>query len=262
MNVRSVTLLVGILLFVPQAGARPQKTASKPDDAEDSSNKYVKVAANFAFGMLDIYTGLVNKGNKVWDDLGHTQAVSVLDRVAHEAGEQAKGNDLLLDDMKASVKNETTKKLEVGERVDRLKTSLAHLGRELDRFSVEVDKAAHPIGEEARERFAVAGNGKARELDAITKSWREGHFDEAMEHLKKAQAYLDVMRQLVTCLQDSVRDKKPACDPKKIPMPDEQNDKLAVNFGYFNSFTIKAIAAMSMVKNVAIFVHVMDAPSL
>lgn len=162
------------------------------------------------------------RGNEVWDSLATTQAKSVLDDIAHDAADQAKGNDRLLFDMNKSLKDKTTYSLNASFRVAALQNSLVVLGRRLDRFSVEVDKAAHPIGEQARIKFAVAAAGKGAELDAIVNSWRAGRFDEAMEHLKKAQEYLDVMRKLVACLQDSVVGKKPACDPNQFSMPDDE----------------------------------------
>jgi hypothetical protein len=110
----------------------------------------------------------------------------------------------------------------VSGRVAALHYSLELIGDRLERFSVEVDKAAHPIGEQARVKFQVAQLGKSAELDAIVKSWRAGNYDEAMEHLRKAQRYLDVMRKIVACLQDSVKNKKPACDPNEFQMPDDK----------------------------------------
>ena len=225
MNIRTVAFLIAISLFVPRLDAQEQKSSptnepGKESKDEDPANKYAKTVANFALGMIEIYANLVKKGNEVWIGLAETQATSVLDKIAHDAAEQAEGNDRLLAQMQQSVEKGKTKDLPVRKAVSDLQSSLRKLGRELDRFSYEVDKAAHPIGEDARVRFAEAGNGKAIELDAIVESWEAGRFDEAIEHMKKAQEYLNVMRKLVTCLQDSVKDKKAACDPKQFPMPE------------------------------------------
>jgi hypothetical protein len=224
MSIRSVALLVAFSLLVPQVGAQPHGQKNKDDDSQRS---YGQTVANFASGILQMYSSLVAKGNDVWDSLATTQAKSVLDGIAHDAADQARNNDRLLLDMKESIRKETTKDLAVSFRVAQLQNSLGVLGEKLDRFSVEVDKAAHPIGEQARVKFAVAQAGKGAELDAIVRSWQAGRFDEAMEHLKKAQEYLDVMRKLVTCLQDSVKDKKPACDPNQFPMPEDNKKQAA-----------------------------------
>jgi len=223
MSMRSVALLIGISLFVPQAGARPQEH----ENTEKKPESYGKDVANFATGMLEIYTGLVAKGYEVWDRLGNMQAASVLDDVATAAGDQAIANETLLSRMKESVKNNTTRDLFVSVEVAALHRSLERLGEKLNRFSFEVDKAAPKVGEEARVRFTVAYNGKTAELDAIVRNWEAGRFDEAMEHLKKAQKYMDVMREIIKCLQDSVKAKKPACDPKQFPMPGDETKRAA-----------------------------------
>jgi hypothetical protein len=219
MTIRSVAPLILISLCVPQVVAQPRGQEKKDND---SQHNYAQNVANFASGMLQVYSSLVARGNEVWDSLATTQAKSVLGDIASDAADQAKGNDRLLFDMNKCLKDKTTCSLDASFRVATLQDSLTVLGRRLDKFSVEVDKAAHPIGEQARIKFAVAATGKSAELDAIVKSWRAGRFDEAMEHLKKAQEYLDVMRELVGCLQDSVMAKKPACDPNQFSMPDDE----------------------------------------
>jgi hypothetical protein len=223
MSIRSVALLIGVSLLVPQAGALPQEH----ENAEKKPDNYGKDVASFATGMLEIYTGLVAKGYEVWDRLGNMQAASVLDDIATAAGDQAKANEILLARMKESVKNNNTRDLFVSVEVSTLHRSLERLGKQLTRFAAEVDQAAPPIGEEARVKFAIAEAGKTSELDAIVRSWEAGRFDEAMEHLKKAQQYMDVMRKIIRCLQDSVKAKKPACDPKQFPMPDDEKKRVA-----------------------------------
>jgi len=223
MSIRSVALLIGISLFIPQAGAQPQEQ----EKTDKKSESYAKDVASFATGLLEIYSGLMAKGNEIWDGLGTMQAKKVLDDVASAAGNQAKDNEILLSAMQKSIKDKETENLMVSFRVAMLHNSLKHLGDRLDTFSVEVDRAAHPIGEQARVKFAIAYGGKEAELDAIVKSWKAGRFDEAIEHLKKAQEYMDVMIKIISCLQESVKSKKPACDPKQFSMPDDQIKRVA-----------------------------------
>jgi hypothetical protein len=97
-----------------------------------------------------------------------------------------------------------------------IKALLQALGRRLERFRVEVDLSAHPIGEELRVNFRSQASGKGINLTGVEEMWRQGRYQDAIRQLDEGTAHLETMRGKVLCLQNSITTKSAACDPQAL----------------------------------------------
>jgi hypothetical protein len=81
---------------------------------------------------------------------------------------------------------------------------------------VEVDKSAHPIGEEMRVNFSSQASAKGINLTGVKDMWRQGRYQDATRQLDEGTAHLETMRAIVLCLQNSITTESAACDPQKL----------------------------------------------
>lgn len=166
---------------------------------------------HFATAVMNAFGDIVKSGGEIWTRLGEGQALAVLQNLASEAatleGQKSALREKLVD---AAQTNGT---VDISEEVEPLKKSVRDMASTLERFRVEVDSAAHPIGEQLRVELSKAETGKVIDLDRVVGSWRDGKKDEAIRQLDAAVLELQKMRKAIVCLQDSINKKGAACDP-------------------------------------------------
>jgi hypothetical protein len=107
--------------------------------------------------------------------------------------------------------------------VENLENIVRGLRRKLEQFAHEIDKAAHPVGEDLRVEISKAETNKIIELRSVVRDWDEGRRQKAVESLDGAIADLERMRAGVLCLQESIRRKKSACDVNTLTLIDEKS---------------------------------------
>jgi len=155
----------------------------------------------------------VEKGGAVWDKLGESQAKDILQELASKATTLRDQKVELLEFLKAHKGEEGTTVSEVNDRVKALKDSVRSIKDTLQKFAYEVDKAAHPVGENLRSAVNSAEIGKMSDLDRVVSDWRQNQPDKAVTDLDSAIKELDLMRACIGCLQDLIAKKVATCDP-------------------------------------------------
>src|SRR5579859_2212540 len=168
---------------------------------------------SLASNVIDGFANLVTHGGKVWEELGKGQANAILDRVSDETVKLEADKNALRAYM---VKNKDDKSdaasIEVSERCDKIKHDSQDIQTSLLEFGEEIDKAAHPVGEDMRAAVIKAETMKMAEIDAVDDLWDDHHPAVAVRYLDSAIQYLQLMRKGILCMQNSIKAEKAACD--------------------------------------------------
>lgn len=182
----------------------------------ETSSDYSASVEKLVNSVSSILTGIADSGGKAWEKIGTGQADSILQDIGTDTANLEIRNNNLKTELEQSIKDNKMRSIPIGQRVESLTSALQGLSKKLSRFATEVDKAAHPIGEEARVQFNSAAGAKGVILNDIQYDWMNAHYQKALDEITQANAQLDRMRAIVTCLQDSIKSKKSACDPKQF----------------------------------------------
>lgn len=209
-------ITIAVLMFSMGFQGQSIQKSPSPNDNAARPTGYVSKTGDFTSSILTMFSDIVTKGGGVWDKIGASQAQSVLQGVASDAATLENKNNQLRTDLEASVERHTTQDFPVTVRSEELKTLLRALGRTLERFRVEIDKSAHPIGEEMRVNFSSQVSAKETGLSGVEDMWRQGRYQDAIKQLDEATAHLEKMRAIVLCLQNSITAKSASCDPKTL----------------------------------------------
>jgi chromosome segregation ATPase len=160
----------------------------------------------------ETFTSIVMSGNVVWDKLAEGQAKDTLQKLATEAATLEDAKAKLRSDLKSG--NHEHRSLEA--QYNEIRNTLGNMSASLNKFSREIDAAAHPVGESLRVKVNSEHLEKSAALSNAKMAIDENHTEAAIKWLDLAILDLDKMRTTLTCFQDSITRKKPACDPRTL----------------------------------------------
>jgi len=184
--------------------ASPTMAASNGDSSDE--------VAKFTNAITSAFIKVVDGGNTAWEHLAQGQAKDTLQTLATKTGDLTqKNNDLLAYIRSGNATDDT-----VSTRVKAIKTQLQAIKQLMGTFATELDEAAHPIGENLRTKIASAGTSRAMELDQVEFNFRQHDTQAAIQHLDVAIEDLGTMSAAIKCFQDSITNKKAACDPQTL----------------------------------------------
>jgi hypothetical protein len=143
-----------------------------PSVRADDKPQDKTTAARFANALAETFANIIKSGSAVWDKLGEGQAIDTLQTLATDAATlETQKNDLRAELANGRIRDTS----ELSPRIDKLKASLREIKARLEKFSVEIDAAAHPIGEDLRIEVEKADTDKVFELDAMFQAFDREH---------------------------------------------------------------------------------------
>jgi hypothetical protein len=171
-------------------------------------HNWVNVVERDANGVGELFLNIVTVGGKVWDQIGATQASTILDKVDKEARDVQNEKMQLRQDLADG--NDAN----LQRRIDDLKQSIRTMQADLGKFAQEIDKAAPPPpgGADPLKEINQAEIYKIAELDDVFNQWSSGAHARALESLDDALQKLQTMQNGIGCLETSIKIKKTACD--------------------------------------------------
>ncbi len=180
-------------------------------------DRHITAVGHFAEGVVKAFAGLVAIGDAAWAPLANKQSERVLEELASKAATlESKKNDLKTE-LEENVKNKTTDQVRLSQRIQDLKMQVVAIRDKMDKFSVEIDKAAKPVGDQVRIETNKAEIRKINELNRVESRWVwEKQYQKAIDELDAAVKNLDKMRAGIACLQNSIARQAAACNPKTL----------------------------------------------
>jgi hypothetical protein len=185
------------------------------------SESLMTTISRYAQGIQGALTGIGTMTIAAWDKIGEGQAPDILQDVATDAATLQTKKDGLRAELLLCMQEKSNPPNLYGE-VENLRKLVRRLGEKLEKFAHEIDKAAHPVGEDLRVEISKAETNKIIELHIVVIDWEMGKRQEAVESLDGAVADLKRMRAGVLCLQESIKRKNTACDVKTLTLINEK----------------------------------------
>jgi hypothetical protein len=195
--------LLSMALILAMAAA-PTMAASDQDSPE--------AVAKFTNAITTAFITVVDSGNTAWAHLAQGQAKDTLQTLGTDTANLANSKN----DLRVYIQSGNATEAGVNTKIEAMKLQIKAMKQLMGTFAAELDTAAHPIGENLRVQIAHAETGKVVELDEVEYKFEQHNLEAAIKALDKAIEDLGTMSKAITCFQNSITNKKAACDPQTL----------------------------------------------
>jgi hypothetical protein len=169
------------------------------------------ILKNMALVVVQTYIAAAEIGAALWQKLDDVQAQKVLKNVGTQAQTLQQEKKQLRSDV---VNNRIPDKNALEERIRRLSSQVVMMSGETQTFAYELDQAVSGIGAKLRDAMDDARREKAEELVRAAEHWPDRNA--VAKDLDAAVGYLQLWQDTITCFNESIETKKPACNVKEL----------------------------------------------